>query len=43
MWDGGSTAVYGMAASIPDRSIVSELTAVYLDSLYASKSDIAKK
>jgi len=39
---GGSAAVYGMAASIPDRSIVSELTAVYLDSLYASKSDIAK-
>jgi sphinganine-1-phosphate aldolase len=37
---GGSAAVYGMAASIPDRSIVSELTAVYLDSLYASKRDI---
>eukprot|EP00088_Acartia_fossae_P057479 TRINITY_DN6706_c0_g1_i2.p1 TRINITY_DN6706_c0_g1~~TRINITY_DN6706_c0_g1_i2.p1 ORF type:complete len:484 (+),score=119.67 TRINITY_DN6706_c0_g1_i2:240-1691(+) len=39
---GGSAAVYGMAASIPDRSIVSELTAVYLDSLYASKADISR-
>jgi len=30
----GSAAMYGMAASIPDRSIVSELTGVYLDALY---------
>jgi len=37
---GGSAAVYGMAASIPDRSIVSELAAVYLDSYYSSKADV---
>lgn len=30
-----SAAVYGMAASIPDRSVVSAITGVYLDSLYA--------
>merc|ERR1712106_343003 len=30
----GSAAMYGMAASIPDRSIVEDLTGVYLDSLY---------
>lgn len=37
--EAGSAAVYGMAASIPDRSIVSELTAIYLDALYSAKSD----
>jgi len=31
----GSAAMYGMAASIPDRSIVSDLTGVYLDALYS--------
>jgi len=30
----GSAAMYGMAASIPDRSIVEDLTGVFLDSLY---------
>ena len=30
----GSAAMYGMAASIPDRSIVEQITGVYLDSLY---------
>lgn len=39
--DAGSAAVYGMAASVPDRSIVSELTAIYLDALYSAKSDSA--
>ena len=38
--DSGTAAVYGMAASIPDRSIVSELTGVYLDALYSSKLDL---
>lgn len=36
--EGGSAAMYGMTASIPDRSVVSELTGIYLDSLYSSKS-----
>jgi len=31
----GSAAMYGMAASIPDRSIVENLTGVYLDALYS--------
>jgi len=30
----GSAAMYGMAASIPDRSIVENLTGIYLDALY---------
>ena len=30
----GSAAIYGMAASIPDRSVVQECTTVFLDSLY---------
>ena len=38
--DTGTAAVYGMAASIPDRSIVSELTGCYLDALYSSKLDL---
>jgi len=38
--EAGSAAMYGMAASIPDRSIVSELTAIYLDALYANKTNI---
>jgi len=38
--DAGSAAMYGMAASIPDRSIVSELTALYLDALYSNKQDL---
>ena len=30
----GSAAIYGMAASIPDRSVVDECTTVFLDCLY---------
>ena len=36
--DVGSAAVYGMAQSLPDRSIVDQITRAYLDSLYAIKS-----
>jgi len=36
--DKGSAAVYGMAQSLPDRSIVDQITRAYLDSLYAIKS-----
>jgi len=36
--DSGSAAVYGMAQSLPDRSIVDQITRAYLDSLYAIKS-----
>jgi len=32
--EAGTAAMYGMAASLPDRSIVEEITSVYLDSLY---------
>jgi len=36
----GSAAIYGMAASIPDRSVVDECTKVFIDCLYfAPKSD----
>lgn len=38
--EAGSAAMYGMAASIPDRSIVSELTNLYLDALYSNKQDL---
>lgn len=34
----GSAAVYGMAAQIPDRSLVSELVWAYLDACYTIKS-----
>nr|CAG4634753.1 EOG090X051L [Alona affinis] len=33
----GSTVVYGTTASIPDRSLVSEITGIFLDSLYSLK------
>merc|ERR1711872_265143 len=36
----GSAAIYGMAASVPDRSIVAELTEIYLDALYTNKKDV---
>jgi len=36
----GSAAIYGMAASVPDRSIVAELTEIYLDALYTNKQDV---
>ena len=34
-YTGGSAAIYGMAQSIPDRSIIDEMTWIYLDTLYA--------
>jgi len=37
--DTGSAAIYGMAQSLPDRSIVDQITRAYLDSLYATSSD----
>ena len=37
--DTGSAAIYGMAQSLPDRSIVDQITRAYLDSLYATNSD----
>jgi sphinganine-1-phosphate aldolase len=36
---GGSAAIYGMAQSIPDRSIIDEMTWLYLDTLYAVKKE----
>ena len=35
----GSAAMYGMAASIPDRSVVDKITWIYLDSLYTEKKN----
>jgi len=32
----GSAAIYGMAQSMPDRTIVDRLTWTYLDSLYVT-------
>merc|ERR1711997_980565 len=34
--DTGSAAIYGMAQTLPDRSIVDQMTRAYLDSLYAT-------
>ena len=34
----GSGAMYGMAASIPDRSIVDKVVGIYLDCLYYAPS-----
>ncbi len=36
--DVGSAAMYGMAQSLPDRSIVDQITRTYLDSLYVTKT-----
>ena len=36
--DTGSAAIYGMAQTLPDRSIVDQMTAAYLDSLYATSA-----
>ncbi len=36
-YKGGSAAIYGMAQSVPDRSIIDEMTWLYLDTLYATK------
>jgi hypothetical protein len=29
--------MYGMAASMPDRSVVGEMTGLYLDALYSTR------
>ncbi|CAL4084712.1 unnamed protein product [Meganyctiphanes norvegica] len=34
---GGSAAIYGMAQSIPDRSLVNEIAWCYLDSVYSTE------
>ena len=40
----GSGAMYGMAASIPDRSIVDKVVGIYLDCLYyAPKKNFVKQ
>ncbi len=31
--------MYGSAQQIPDRSLVSEITAIYLDSLYNTETE----
>ena len=36
--DIGSAAIYGMAQTLPDRSIVDQMTRAYLDSLYATSA-----
>ena len=36
----GSGAMYGMAASIPDRSIVDKVVGIYLDCLYYAPKKI---
>ncbi|KAG7158655.1 Sphingosine-1-phosphate lyase 1-like [Homarus americanus] len=42
--DGGNAALYGMAQSIPDRSLVGEMAWCYLDAVYSTKgSKTAKK
>nr|CAG4648625.1 EOG090X051L [Polyphemus pediculus] len=35
---GGSAAVYGMAQSIPDRSMVGEIASIFLETMYTLKS-----
>ena len=32
-------AIYGMAQSLPDRSMVDLMTRAYLDSMYSTKAD----
>lgn len=34
----GTAAMYGMAASMPDRSVVGEVTGLYLDALYSTRA-----
>lgn len=40
---GGSAALYGMAQSIPDRSLVGELAWCYLDAVYSTKQSTTAK
>jgi hypothetical protein len=35
----GAVSMYGSAQQIPDRSLVSEITAIYLDSLYNTETE----
>lgn len=37
----GAAVIYGMAQSVPDRSMVSEIASVFLESIYNLKTDIA--
>lgn len=39
----GSAAMYGMAQTIPDRSLVSELTQAFLDAIYDTSAKIPAK
>lgn len=41
--DKGSAAIYGLAQSLPDRSIVDKLAWTYLDSLYITGNKTTKK
>nr|CAH0112481.1 unnamed protein product [Daphnia galeata] len=36
----GAAVIYGMAQSIPDRSMVTDIASVFLDSIYNLKSDV---
>lgn len=40
---GGSAAMYGMAQSIPDRSLVGELAWCYLDAVYSTEQPVTVK
>lgn len=35
----GSAAVYGLAASIPDRSLIADIARGYIDTLYKTVAD----
>ena len=35
-WSKGSAAIYGMAAAIPDTTIVDDLARGYIDALYTA-------
>nr|CAG4640818.1 EOG090X051L [Eulimnadia texana] len=38
---GGSAAIYGMAQSVPDRSIVSDIACCFLEAMYSLKSKVS--
>ena len=37
--ENGGAAIYGMAQTLPDRSMVDLMVRAYLDSMYSTKSD----
>jgi len=39
---GGVGAIYGMASSIPDRSMVAEITTAFMDATYSTKNKVKK-